>query len=73
MKLEVCVGSSSINRKVAIVHGGAKESANGSKHSTDWALVWSLVSVGGRLGKSIGDRTKTWAEMNVRPGPLVSE
>ena len=40
------------------------------RESTDYALVWSLVSVVGKLGPSIGARTRAWAEVKVRPRPL---
>ena len=40
------------------------------RESTDYALVWSLVLVVGKPGPSIGARTRTWAEVKVRPRPL---
>ena len=40
------------------------------RESTDYALVWSLVSVVGKPGPSMGARTRTWAEVKVRPRPL---
>ena len=41
--------------------------------STDDTLSVSLLSVGGKPGPSTGARTRTWADVNVRPRPLVCE
>ena len=78
VSLQVCAGSRSIKRTGALIHGDVKEmnisgcTSEPLEASNDTPVVaarprtshWCLV---GKLGEATGARTRTWAEVNMRP------
>ena len=62
-------GHSPVSLAVALVRW---RRGQGGHESTDSYREWSTVSVGGKPGPSTCARTRTRAEVNVRPRPLVN-
>ena len=58
-------------RLSAMTHVHQQHGHNGHESTDLTHLMWSIASVGCEPGPSTSARTRTWAEVNVRPRPSL--